>query len=614
MRSKLDMEPTFRISFVALYRQWILLFAWVAIGVSMVIPAYWARMWGAGHYHYFPVVILAVAVFLWTIRDWMAEASEAPRPSLTTSFLLGLSVLLCFANLLYSHFLCSVAIAVACIAAMHLLFGLRGLKIALPVLALLLFAIPLPLRLDEWLIIKLQFLASDYSSRLLDLAGVIHFRQGVLLQTYQKQFLTEEACSGIRSLFSSWTLVGIFGVGMGQPWWRIFINLIQTVPWVFIGNVFRITAVVTFADVAPWIATGWGHEILGLLVCIFILAMVACVDYAISRWLRIEWSVTSTTDRQILPMIFASLDTNSGVNIPKGSNNLQGNRTRALLFPLTKSQEIMLIVCLVGVSTFSIHAAWMRIAPDSGRAETTSYRSPIEASAPDSSILPADLGGLKQKSFEHINRGPNFLWARSSYAWEYSDDEIRVIISLDSPWDQWHNLNVCYSNIGWTTEAKLGIPMSDEALQSTMPEYKQSELIMKKAYQWAFVVFSAIDQQGRHVQEPPFSEPFSLRAIIDNFWDRLQTGLGLGERSIRMIASDRLPLETIQLYASSARPLTPRDHDKLRAIFFEARRNLVAWKGSTLRNHPNQVVNERPGLASYPYGEKSKRFASFDNQ
>ena len=556
---------------MARYRQWMLL---VASGVGMLMPAYWARLWGAGHYQYFPLVFLSVAFLLWAIQDRMAEEAQAPNHVFTTSLLILLSVLLCLANLLYSNILCILAISTAIIAALYLIVGGRGLKVALPVLSLLVFVIPLPLRFDEWLIIKLQLSATDYASRLLDLAGVIHLRQGVLLQTYQKQFLTEEACSGIRSLFSSWALVSIYGVAMGHRWWRVLFNLVQTVPWVFVGNVLRLTAVVAFADQAPWISSGWGHEFFGLVVSIFILSMIATGDFAISELLRTELAIVSVTDRPILPLNFADRSMMIDESAFHGWASHPRSSLEVPFSPLASNQQKILVACLVVVTAVSIRTAWLRAYP-------ANYQPPaayLEVSTPDAGVLPVDLVGMNQESFEHINRGPSFLWAKNSYVWTYADDELQVVISLDRPWDQWHNLNVCYSSIGWTTEAKLGVSMPDGLLQAAMPEYRHSELSMKRAYEWAFVVFSTIDQKGGHVQEPESAEPFSLRGISSNLLARLRAGLGWGEQSASWITSDRLPLETIQLYAKSSRPLTPQDHDKLREIFSEARRSLVAWK------------------------------------
>lgn len=114
------------------------------------------------------------------------------------------------------------------------------MKVAWPVLALLFLAVPLPMQWDERLIVNMQLFASDYASRLLDGIGVIHLRQGAILQTETMFFLTEQASSGIRSLFSALAVVAIYGVAMEHGWWRLLINLIQTLLWVMIGNVLGI--------------------------------------------------------------------------------------------------------------------------------------------------------------------------------------------------------------------------------------------------------------------------------------------------------------------------------------------------------------------------------------
>jgi exosortase len=544
------------------YRNW----HWGLVAISLILgtlflaPTYATRMWNAGHYQYFPLVFVAVAGLLWANRGDVIKAAGPSIPWVVGTLLLAVTVQLVIANILYSGFLGVLAVLVGTLTGYYIAFGVGGLKVALPVLLLLLLAVPLPLKWDERLIVEMQLIASQYASRFLDGIGVTHFRQGVILQTAQTKFLTEEACSGIRSLFSSWAVVAIYGVAMGHRWWRLLINLLQTVLWVIIGNVLRIVVVVAFAERAPWLASGWGHEFLGLCVFGFILLMVAMTDIAISEIIAIELVVEPTTDDPIIGRLVEETTSTPQVQLPP--------------FPLTGRLRKSVLVGSVLLVLIGFYTTWVRSEPlAEQRPETVSRQL-----TPDEGVLPETLAGMKRVSFRHDLRGPNYLWALSSFVWEYSDDRLRAIISLDSPWDQWHNLNVCYTNIGWVTEARYGIEASEDAKDATMPNYRRSELVMRRSRQSGFVVFSAIDRAGRPVIEPTSSDRFSPFSFAGVMFLRLWAGLGFGSKPLDVITPDRLPIETVQLYAESMRPLTDQDHEKLRRLFSEARRELVAWK------------------------------------
>ena len=100
-----------------------------------------------------------------------------------------------------------------------------------------------------------------------------------MLITEKKQFFAEEACSGVRSLFSSTAAISVLGVYLSYPWWRLIFNLIQTTIWVLVGNALRIATVVYVAD--SWtdsIASGPAHELLRLGVFLFIFVLALSTD------------------------------------------------------------------------------------------------------------------------------------------------------------------------------------------------------------------------------------------------------------------------------------------------------------------------------------------------
>jgi exosortase/archaeosortase family protein len=389
----------------------------------------------------------------------------------------------------------------------------------------------------------------------LDGVGVIHFRQGVILQTENTQFLTEEACSGIRSLFSSWFVVAAYGVAMRHRWWRVLINLLQTVLWVMLGNVLRIVLVVSLADSAPWLASGWGHELLGLGVFAFILAMVASTDAGLSELISSELVIeprdTSATELDGFGETFRP----PPITLPP--------------FPLRGVLLVGACVILLLTVFVSARAHWVR---------SQLIASPMPAAfvppTPDQeSDLPESIAGFGRSTFRHLSRGPNYLWAPDSYTWQYTHGPLVATVSIDSPWKQWHNLNYCYRNIGWQTEAEFSILPAEQSWREAMPGYRHSELLMQRSGQHGFVVFSAIDRDGLPV--PEGLEAPQVLADPERFLAHARAVLGMGGERDELMTPDRLPVSTVQLYAESLSPWTADDLQKLRELFFEARSVVV---------------------------------------
>ena len=566
---------------VSSFASWLIVATGTLIGFLFIAPTYCVRMWNTGHYQFFPIVFIIIAVFLRGLSGELCKHEDEVRPAVSLMLAISLAIVLAFANLLYSGFLGVIAFILAIIFIIYIGFGSGGLKVSAPVIALLLLVIPLPLQMDEHLITKMQLWASEYASCFLDGVGILHYRHGVILQTFSKQFLAEEACGGVRSLFSSWTMVAIYGVGQGHRWWRILFNFGQTFAWVLLGNILRIATVIVFADFAPWIAEGWGHDLLGLFAFGFILLMAGLTDAAVFRIVENE--------------LYLSTYSKAIADIYHAEESPSILRFRLPLFPIGGKSRLAVLFGFTLLAGVSLRSAWVR----SSFVSNGDIRLTGVAVAAYESVLPDTLAGFRRASFRHESRGPNYLWAQNSYHWEYSDDKLQATVSLDSPWDTWHNLDVCYSNVGWNTEPTFGIVLEANSVAGASPDsvsggyFSHSELLMRRHRQWGVVVFSAIDRHGNSVPEPKTNDPLSFQGMLVILSSRLVDGLGLRGRYLHIITSDRLPIETVQMFAKSNRPLSDDEIDRFRQLFFEARREIVAWKrGETSRlSQIEHVIN-----------------------
>ena len=165
--------------------------------------------------------------------------------------------------------------------AMGVIWMLAGRKmlaeLGFPVFVLLL-AIPLPTLVFNKITFPLQLLASQFASALLPLAGVPVLRDGNVIQLPAMQLEVAEACSGIRSLLSLFTLSVIYGYFIERTWTRRAILALASLPIAVAANVARIFG--TGLCVQYWNpdkAQGFFHEFSGwlmFLVSLFLLYLV----------------------------------------------------------------------------------------------------------------------------------------------------------------------------------------------------------------------------------------------------------------------------------------------------------------------------------------------------
>lgn len=551
---------------------WHLFLLALVFSIAPLWITYSQNMWNRGHYQYFPLLFVAVAYFVYA--RWGEIVEHASLPSRWLVYLSFAIVAAAFAvgHLLNSGFIGIVASVLAVHALMYARFGFSGLRKLLTVSWLLIFAIPLPLDLDDALMVRMQFFASKMASSLLDGAGVMHFRDGVVLVTEKSQFLTEEACSGIRSLFSTLAVVGILSVSMHHHWFRICINLFQSVGWVLLCNAIRVAVVVVLADrISPWFATGTGHELVGLAIFALILAMVVSTDNLVSLFFY-------------SPTISIEEAKREAVGVQNGDSFFSGHRPAMLTIAFG-----FVLIGLLGV-----RVAWVNfrgIVPVAM----------VDMPPPAEDDLPKVIGQWELASFEHVQRSGSSLFATNSHVWRYRNNDSSFLVSVDSPWAEWHNLATCYRASGWDLSARYFVPDEDNG-NSGAVNFTRSELRMNKGSKHGVVLFAVFDRNGRELSPGWRAAASGWRNLPLAILTQAAASLGVsteGQLALRGLA---LPATTIQLLREDADPLSRTELDEIRGIFMTIRRSLLSgqrWRDTTAVRSETETIIEA-GVALVP--------------
>jgi exosortase len=142
----------------------------------------------------------------------------------------------------------------------------------------LLLAIPLPAIVLNQITFPLQLRASSLASSLLAMAQVPVLQEGNIIQLPAMQLEVAEACSGIRSLLSLFTVAVIYGYFLERKTWQRVVLAVASVPIAVAANVARIFGTglcVQYWD--PDKATGFFHEFQGWLMFLVSLCLLFVV-------------------------------------------------------------------------------------------------------------------------------------------------------------------------------------------------------------------------------------------------------------------------------------------------------------------------------------------------
>lgn len=163
--------------------------------------------------------------------------------------------------------------------------------LAFPILILIL-AIPIPAIVFNQITFPLQLLASRIASDVLPLLGIPTLHEGNIIQLPVMKLEVAEACSGIRSLMSLFTLAIFYGHFMERTTGRRLMLALASVPIAVTANVARIVGTglcVQYWD--PDKALGFFHEFSGWVM--FVVSL--CGLYLVHRAMRLIPSAEAKT-------------------------------------------------------------------------------------------------------------------------------------------------------------------------------------------------------------------------------------------------------------------------------------------------------------------------------
>ena len=258
----------------------LLLMLWLYSGIAVKLVRDWYDLPDFSHGFLIPFF---VAFLLWERREQIRQAPV--RPSWA-----GLALVLCGLVLLLAGrfgadlFLARTSFLVLTAGVVWTVYGAGMLRVIRFPLFVLLLAIPLPAVLFNQITFPLQLLASRVASAMLPLAGVPVLREGNVINLPSMQLEVAEACSGIRSMMSLFTVAVLFGYFFEKTTLRRVVLALASLPIAVAANALRIFGTglcVQYWD--PDKAVGFFHEFSGWLMFLVSLACLYLIHLLTRR-------------------------------------------------------------------------------------------------------------------------------------------------------------------------------------------------------------------------------------------------------------------------------------------------------------------------------------------
>ena len=221
-----------------------------------------------------------VLFLLWDKRETLLATRLAPSWKGLGLVLLGLFVLM-LGVFGADLFLSRISFLFLAIGIVWMLLGVPMVREIKFILFVCLLAIPLPVLIMNHITFPLQMRSSELATGLLQLVGVPVLREGNVIQLPAMQLEVAEACSGIRSLMSLFTVAVIYGYFIERTTLRRVILALAAIPIAVAANAARIFGTglcVQYWD--PDKAQGFFHEFSGWLMFLVSLSLLYLVHIA----------------------------------------------------------------------------------------------------------------------------------------------------------------------------------------------------------------------------------------------------------------------------------------------------------------------------------------------
>lgn len=169
-----------------------------------------------------------------------------------------------------------------------LFWGRRVFWWCLPSIAFLWFMVPLPYRVERWLSLPLQRVATQMSCWVLQCFGQPALGEGNTILLGEHKMEVEQACSGLRIFVGILALAIAYLIVVRPSWWERILLLLSVIPVALVANSARIvvTGLLYQYFVTDEAGKQFVHDNTGLVMIPLALGLFALVLWYLSKLMR----------------------------------------------------------------------------------------------------------------------------------------------------------------------------------------------------------------------------------------------------------------------------------------------------------------------------------------
>lgn len=455
----------------------------VVLALVPILSVHAMQLWSRAHYQFFPAVLVACGLLVmgrWPKAGWQSDST--PRAILARlAYALGLAM-----------FVVATAKISPLLAWGALLVILAGLLIhgRLPfwgpwLLLLLLFR--LPLGWDDQLIQWLQRVTTGMSGMVLDSLHIEHNINGNEIILPQQRLKIAEACSGVVSLMTLVATCVVFSVWSRRSFLHGMLLAASGVVWAGVMNIFRICVIVA---ASAWydveLVSETRHAILGTVSFVIGVGLILSTDRLLSFLLaRIPADPISPLYDEVEgnPLVAVWNFLNTEPPLPEEDATVAGDVVtvdRGWGWQVFDWSLAVVALVLAGAQFYA------GIGPF-----RMSSQIPAVVGTLEEEFLPSAIGSWALHDFKVEDRGTNSDFGEFSRIWTYTAGTYNLTLSVDYPFQEWHELSACYRGDGWTIDSST----------TSVQGYREVSMSRLSTEQ-AFLIFDLCESNGSPFQVP----------------------------------------------------------------------------------------------------------------
>lgn len=258
-------------------------FAWAYWPTVVELVGAWDRE--PDYSHGFFVVPVAL-YFLWARRDRFPRTADGLAWSGLILIVLGIGLRMLGARF-YVDALDGWSILFWVAGVAWLFGGWRILWWSCPSITFLWFMVPLPWRVERWLSLPLQRIATKVSCWVLQSFGQPALGEGNTILLGEHHLEVEQACAGLRIFVGIFALAFAYIVLVRRPWWEKALLLLSAVPIALIANSARIVVTgLLYQAVSGEAARTFTHDVAGWVMIPFAAGLFGMALWYLGKLMR----------------------------------------------------------------------------------------------------------------------------------------------------------------------------------------------------------------------------------------------------------------------------------------------------------------------------------------